>query len=175
MSPCGPGGCRPPGLAPPPPDPEGEVRERSTLGVVGATLLAVGGAMSVVGVLDAAGIVRLLGGSSLFLGLCGVLAGTLLVLVARSESTGDEEEDEAGAGTCTPGGVRRIVPDPEDFYDTEAPLGRVGGAGGVATASRRPPAPPASPAPAVRPPADAPPPVVPPFPGALPTARRRRR
>jgi hypothetical protein len=161
--------------------------------VVGATMLAVGGAMTVVGVLDAAGVVRLLGGSSLFLGLCGVLGGTLLVLVARSESTGDEDEPGgAGAGARVDAdGVRRVAPDPEDFFDTEAPFGpagRVGPRGAAASVRARPAssAPPAAPTvtappPAARPPASRPPatapgdPPLPPFPGALPAVRRRRR
>ncbi len=95
MSGCGPCGCRPPGLAAPPPDPEREEQGRSTLGVAGAALVAVGAAMLVLGVLDAMGVLRLMGSSPAFFGLCMMLVGGFLILIARAESTGDEDAEEA--------------------------------------------------------------------------------
>ncbi len=95
MSGCGPCGCRPPGLAAPPPDPEREEQGRSTLGVAGAALVAVGAAMLVLGVLDAMGVLRLMGSSPAFFGLCMMLVGGFLILIARAESTGDEDAGEA--------------------------------------------------------------------------------
>lgn len=101
MSGCGPCGCRPPGLAAPPPDPEREEQGRSTLGVAGAALIAVGAAMLVLGVLDAMGVLRLMGSSPAFFGLCMMLVGGFLILIARAESTGDEDAD-ADADACSP-------------------------------------------------------------------------
>lgn len=112
MSGCGPCGCRPPGLAAPPPDPEREEQGRSTLGVAGAALVAVGAAMLVLGVLDAMGVLRLMGSSPAFFGLCMMLVGGFLILIAGAESTGDEDTEEASAcsGLPSPGASCGLPP-----------------------------------------------------------------
>ncbi len=158
MSGCGPCGCRPPGLAAPPPDPERDEQGRSTLGVAGAALIAVGAAMLVLGVLDAMGVLRLIGASPAFFGLCMMLVGGFLILIAGAESTGDEDEASSPSPSSSTGVACDMPP--------MAASRRVGAA-----------APPDA-APAPRRPESASPPRIAGFvgpDGAWPGVRRRRR
>jgi hypothetical protein len=106
--------------------------------------------MAVLGVLDAMGILRLMGTSPAFLGVCMLFVGGFLILVSRAESVGDEDDEEAAraarmrAPAADPDGIRRVEPVADDVIDLEPPAiaGRVGpdgpgGASGVRMGVRR--------------------------------------